>query len=61
MKCPFKKYLGGTLVCDYMSVNHENVFQCPTEIFNKCQADNETLNDKDQLIINETLQKLKCE
>lgn len=40
MKCPFEQErMAGTMMCDFMGVPHDpNVKQCPTEIFNACQA-----------------------
>lgn len=41
MKCPFEKERkDGTMVCDYMGCKPvDGLKQCPTEIFNRCQAD----------------------
>ncbi len=45
MKCPFEKELqAGTMVCDYMECKPPvGVEQCPTDIFNRCQGDEETV------------------
>ena len=56
-ECPFGKC--GYITCDFMGIkNEDNVVQCPTQIFNKCQSDIE-LTREDDLIIKETLEKVK--
>ena len=42
-KCPFEKHLkAGTMCCDHMGVAlAQGVEQCPTPVFNRCQADGE--------------------
>ena len=46
MKCPFESELqAGTMVCDYMGCKPPvGVKQCPTNIFNRCQSDEETVD-----------------
>ena len=59
MECPFKEYLNNNLVCDYGGLKYEKgILQCPTEIFNKCQADEE-LTGKDRVKVMITIAKLK--
>lgn len=59
MKCPFKEYLGKNLICDYMGIKYQDkVLQCPTEIFNKCQNDEE-LTGKDRVKVMVTIAELK--
>ena len=56
-ECPFGEC--GYITCDFMGIKHEdNIVECPTQIFNKCQSDIE-LTKEDDSIIKETWEKVK--